>query len=77
MNTITLGYPIYKEVTIDVKKLSAKNKEWLKAWFTDEDERTDKQWNLVESNRFLNIIKEATGDAVDSFFDIDIIDYTE
>lgn len=78
MKSITISYPVYKTVKIDVTKLSLKHRKWLKAVFTDEDDRTDAQWDLAEDNNFYPaIIKEATGDIIDSYADIDIEDWEE
>ena len=76
MKSITLSYTVYKTTTINVKELPLKYKEWLEAVFTDEDDRTDEQWDLAEDNNFFpEIIKEATGDIIDPYDDIDIEDY--
>lgn len=75
MKSITLTYPAYKTVKIDISRLSDKNKKWLEAWFTEEEDRTDEQWDLVEEEvRFNKIIEEATGDFVPENEEIDIED---
>ena len=76
MKTITLSYTVPKTITINVEELPWKYKEWLEAVFTDEDNRTDEQWDLAEDNNFFpEIIKEATGDIIDPYDDIDVEDY--
>ena len=76
MKSITLSYTVPKTITINVEELPWKYKEWLEAFFTDEDNRTNAQWDLAEDNNFFpEIIKEATGDIIDPYDDIDIEDY--
>lgn len=76
MKNITLSYTIYKTATINVKELPWKYKEWLEAVFTYDEDRTDEQWDLAEDNNFFpEIIKEATGDIIDPYDDIDIENY--
>lgn len=78
MKSITLSYPTYKTSTIDVKKLPLKYRKWLEAVFTDEDNRTDAQWDLAEEhNYYPKIIELATGDIVDPYEDIDVENYEE
>lgn len=78
MKSITLAYPTYKTTTIDVKKLPLKYRKWLEAVFTDEDDRTDAQWDLAEENNFYpEIVKLATGDTVAPYEDIYVEDYEE
>ena len=78
MKSITLTYPTYKTATINVRKLPAKYRKWLEAVFTDEDDRTDAQWDLAEEhNYYPEIIRLATGDIVDPYEDIDVDDYKE
>ena len=56
MKSITLSYTVPKTITINVKELPWKYKEWLEAVFTDEDNRTDTQWDLAEENNFYPIL---------------------
>lgn len=78
MKTITLTYTVPKTITVNVKELPWKYKKWLEAVFTDEDNRTDAQWDLAEENNFYpEIIRLATGDIVDPYEDIDVEDYVE
>ena len=66
MKTITLTYTVPKTITVNVKELPWKYKKWLEAVFTDEDNRTDAQWDLAEDNYFYpEIIREVTGDIID------------
>ena len=76
MKSITLSYTVPKTITINVEELPWKYKEWLEAVVTDDEDRTDEQWDLAEDNNFFpEIIKEATGDIIDPYDDIDIEDY--
>ena len=76
MKSITLTYPIYRTTTINVKKLPVKYRKWLEAVFTDDDDRTDAQWDLAEEdNYYPEIIRLATGDTVSPYVDIDVDDY--
>lgn len=76
MKTITLSYPTYRTVTIDITKLPLKYREWLDTVFTDDKDRTDEQWHFAEENNFYpEIIKEATGDTIHPWTDVDIEDY--
>lgn len=78
MKSITLSYTVPKTITINVKELPWKYKKWLEAVFTDEDNRTDTQWDLAEENNFYpEIIREVTGDIIDPYEDIDIEDYED
>ena len=79
MKSITLTYPTYRTTTtINVTELPAKYRKWLEAVFTDEDDRTDAQWDLAEEhNYYPEIIRLVTGDIVDPYDDIDIEDYED
>lgn len=56
MKTITLSFHKQK-VTIAVNKLKKEDKDFIKAFLTDDDERTNKQWDLVEKNSFYKLLK--------------------
>ena len=76
MKTITLTYPTYKTVTINVAELPLKYKEWLKAVFTDDEDRTDAQWDLAENHNFFpGIIEDVTGDIIHPWTDVAIENY--
>ena len=76
MKTITLSYPVYKTVTIDVTKLPVKYRKWLDAVFTDDNDRTDAQWYLAEEYNFYpGIIEDVTGDIIPPWTDVDIEGY--
>ncbi len=56
MKTITLSFHKQK-VTIAINKLKKEDKDFIKAFLTDDDERTNKQWDLVEKNSFHKLLK--------------------
>lgn len=71
---ITLRYdvPVTKTYEITDKKW----KEFFKAWFTDDDDRSVDQWNLVKENDIADFIR-AMGDDVDYYSEIDIDNFKE
>lgn len=74
MDTITLEYGTVKKRTIEVKTLPKKWQKWLKAWYTDEDDRTDAQWNEAEAHTFEEMLMELFDEEVYSE-SVDVLSY--
>lgn len=64
MKTITLDYNGTRRKTINVKELPAEWQKWLEAWHTDDDDRTDAQWDEVEAHTFEEMLEEVFGEEV-------------
>lgn len=49
---------IFQRVSIDTNKISKKWKDFLDAWMTDDDDRTDEQWDILENHELREMFKD-------------------
>lgn len=61
---------ITKQITID--SIPYKYRDFFNAWFKDEDDRTDEDWDLLEQHSFEEMFSHITGETV---VDVDIDDF--
>lgn len=62
MKKIVVSYDIRQMVEIDVDKLSSSAKEFLKAFYKDDEDKTDEDWDIMESFSWYDVIGEVTGE---------------
>ena len=62
MKKIVVSYDIRQMVEIDVDKLSSSAKEFIKTFYKDDEDKTDEDWDIMESYSWYDVIGEATGE---------------
>lgn len=73
MKTVTLVFDIRMNKQFNIPK---KWQSFFDAWVTDDEDRTDKQWELVEKYTFEDFVKEQLP-FVCEVNDVEIYDYDE
>lgn len=67
---ITLGYETWVEKTFSIPK-NSKWERFFEAWLTDEDERTDADWDILDENSIYDFLQSQGI----STTEVDFIDY--
>lgn len=60
---LLMGVTIYKTVEINPSPNSNLEK-YIKAWLTDEDDRTNKEWELIENHSLDEMVSKYLGEDV-------------
>ena len=60
---LLMDVTIYKTVEINPSPNSNLEK-YMKAWLTDEDNRTDKEWELIETHSLAEMVSKYLGEDV-------------
>lgn len=58
MKEVTFEFSMRMTKTVRISELSKKWQQFIEAWFKDEDDRTDADWDIVEENSFDIMLSE-------------------
>ena len=61
---VEIEFDVFVQKRIEINEIPDRWVEWFEAWDSDEDERTDEQWDLVDKHTWEEVLADITGEDI-------------